>query len=180
MTSLMMSSCCTLRLNRRRAFSNDSPSCSRTSANLITSQPATDLAPLSLPHLYCAPHGTECQFSVAPKHATLRAGDRAGAYHELVTETSSSWIEPVATLSLRARSTCHATSTRHSAKESVVTVVRIRIRGGFDRVWSLSPRKHSFRFPAESMSPARSPRGVCEPTIRTCGRGLDRCPRTKQ
>ena len=32
----MMSSCWTLRLKRRRAFSNDSPSCSRTSANLIT------------------------------------------------------------------------------------------------------------------------------------------------
>ena len=32
MTSLMMSSCCTLRLKRRRAFSRDSPSCSRISA----------------------------------------------------------------------------------------------------------------------------------------------------
>src|SRR5258708_7428233 len=53
----MMSSCCTLRLKRRRAFSNDSPSCSRTSANLITSQPATNSRTLlSLPHLYCAPH----------------------------------------------------------------------------------------------------------------------------
>jgi hypothetical protein len=32
LTSLIMSSCCTLRLNRRRAFSRDSPSCSRISA----------------------------------------------------------------------------------------------------------------------------------------------------
>ena len=32
MTSLIMSSCCTLRLKRRRAFSRDSPSCSRISA----------------------------------------------------------------------------------------------------------------------------------------------------
>jgi hypothetical protein len=39
LTSLIMSSCCTLRLKRRRAFSNDSPSCSRTSAKLITSPP---------------------------------------------------------------------------------------------------------------------------------------------
>jgi hypothetical protein len=45
----MMSSCCTFRLKRRRAFSSDSPSCSRTSANLITSQPATNHA-----HLSCA------------------------------------------------------------------------------------------------------------------------------
>jgi hypothetical protein len=37
-------------LNRRRAFSNDSPSCSRTSANLTTSRPATNCARLSLPH----------------------------------------------------------------------------------------------------------------------------------
>jgi len=38
--SLMVSSVCTFRLQRRRAFSNDSPSCSRTSAKLITpSQP---------------------------------------------------------------------------------------------------------------------------------------------
>jgi len=32
LTSLIMSSCCTLRLKRRRAFSRDSPSCSRISA----------------------------------------------------------------------------------------------------------------------------------------------------
>src|SRR5579864_5142102 len=32
----MMSSCCTLRLKRRRAFSNDSPSCNLTSAKLDT------------------------------------------------------------------------------------------------------------------------------------------------
>jgi hypothetical protein len=32
-TSLMVSSCSTLRLNRPRAFSSDSPSCNRTSAN---------------------------------------------------------------------------------------------------------------------------------------------------
>ena len=32
MTSLIMSSCCTLRLKRRNAFSRDSPSCSRISA----------------------------------------------------------------------------------------------------------------------------------------------------
>ena len=31
--SLMMSSCCTLRLKRRKAPSIDSPSCTRTSAN---------------------------------------------------------------------------------------------------------------------------------------------------
>ncbi len=31
--SLMMSSCCTLRLKRRKALSIDSPSCTRTSAN---------------------------------------------------------------------------------------------------------------------------------------------------
>ena len=35
--SLMVSSVCTFRLQRRRAFSNDSPSCGRTSAKLITS-----------------------------------------------------------------------------------------------------------------------------------------------
>src|SRR5215472_11873264 len=34
----MMSSVCTLRLNRRRAFSSDSPSCSRTSAKLTHPQ----------------------------------------------------------------------------------------------------------------------------------------------
>src|ERR1700691_4936198 len=33
-----MSSCCTLRLKRRRAFSRDSPSCSRTSAKLTHPQ----------------------------------------------------------------------------------------------------------------------------------------------
>src|SRR5260370_28722767 len=33
-----MSSCCTLRLNRRNAFSRDSPSCSRTSAKLTHPQ----------------------------------------------------------------------------------------------------------------------------------------------
>src|SRR4029077_15984256 len=32
----MMSSCCTLRLKRRSAFSRDSPSCSLTSANGLT------------------------------------------------------------------------------------------------------------------------------------------------
>src|SRR3979411_646288 len=34
----MMSSCCTLRLNRRNAFSRDSPSCNRTSAKLTHPQ----------------------------------------------------------------------------------------------------------------------------------------------
>src|SRR5215469_6362425 len=34
----MMSSCCTLRLKRRRAFSRDSPSCSLTSAKLTHPQ----------------------------------------------------------------------------------------------------------------------------------------------
>src|SRR5215469_8573915 len=34
----MMSSCCTLRLKRRRAFSSDSPSCSLTSAKLTHPQ----------------------------------------------------------------------------------------------------------------------------------------------
>jgi hypothetical protein len=38
LTSLMMSSCCTLRLKRRSAFSRDSPSCSRTSAKLTHPQ----------------------------------------------------------------------------------------------------------------------------------------------
>ncbi len=38
MTSLIMSSCCTLRLKRRSAFSRDSPSCSRTSAKPIHPQ----------------------------------------------------------------------------------------------------------------------------------------------
>src|SRR5580698_7305018 len=37
-----MSSCCTLRLNRRRAFSRDSPSCSRTSAKLTHPQTRPD------------------------------------------------------------------------------------------------------------------------------------------
>src|SRR5208337_4636369 len=37
----MMSSVITLRLNRRRAFSNDSPSCSRISATLITPKTST-------------------------------------------------------------------------------------------------------------------------------------------
>ena len=35
-----MSSVMTLRLNRRKAFANDSPSCSRISATLITPKPA--------------------------------------------------------------------------------------------------------------------------------------------
>ena len=42
MTSLIMSSCCTLRLKRRRAFSRDSPSCSRTSAKLTHPQTRPD------------------------------------------------------------------------------------------------------------------------------------------
>src|SRR5215469_10084009 len=37
-----MSSCCTLRLKRRRAFSNDSPSCSLTSAKLTHPQTRPD------------------------------------------------------------------------------------------------------------------------------------------
>jgi hypothetical protein len=61
LTSLMMSSCCTLRLKRRRAFSSDSPSCSRTSANLITSPPVSNRTHSSLPHEYCVPRRTECQ-----------------------------------------------------------------------------------------------------------------------
>ena len=40
LTSLMMSSGWTFRLNRRRAFSRGSPSCTRTSAKEIHSQPA--------------------------------------------------------------------------------------------------------------------------------------------
>jgi len=39
-TSLMMSSVCTFRLNRRSAFSSGSPSCTRTSAKNSTSEPA--------------------------------------------------------------------------------------------------------------------------------------------
>jgi hypothetical protein len=41
--SLIMSSVITLRLNRRRAFSNDSPSCSRTSAILTTPKKLKEL-----------------------------------------------------------------------------------------------------------------------------------------
>src|ERR1700735_1885722 len=38
----MISSCCTFRLKRRRAFSRDSPSCSRTSAKLTHPQTRPD------------------------------------------------------------------------------------------------------------------------------------------
>jgi hypothetical protein len=41
-----MSSCCTLRLKRRNAFSRDSPSCSRTSAKL-THPPTRPDGPIS-------------------------------------------------------------------------------------------------------------------------------------
>jgi hypothetical protein len=43
--SLMMTSVCTLRLKRRRVFSNDSTSCSRTSAKFIT--PANNISELT-------------------------------------------------------------------------------------------------------------------------------------
>jgi hypothetical protein len=48
LTSLIMSSCCTLRLKRRSAFSRDSPSCNLTSANELHPQ----TRPSGL-HSYC-------------------------------------------------------------------------------------------------------------------------------
>ena len=51
MTSLMMSSCCTFRLNRRSAFSSGSPSCTRTSAKEIHLQTCQGAFPIILERL---------------------------------------------------------------------------------------------------------------------------------
>src|SRR5436853_273427 len=80
----MMSSVWTLRLNRRRAFSNDSPSCSRTSATLITPKPALIGYIKSLPHslLRCGEpcEKTDYEFGfVDPSvEETLRAPTHSG------------------------------------------------------------------------------------------------------
>jgi hypothetical protein len=64
----MMSSCCTLRLKRRKAFSRDSPSCSLTSANETTPPNLSRLDPDSYCKVHCTKSRVICEIIPAFKN----------------------------------------------------------------------------------------------------------------
>src|SRR6266480_792204 len=67
----MMSSCCTLRLKRRSAFSRDSPSCSLTSANGLTPPNSSHLDGIVI-----------ARFSIQVKKYNHLTQEKCGLQHE--------------------------------------------------------------------------------------------------
>src|SRR6266404_9185580 len=67
----MMSSCCTLRLKRRSAFSRDSPSCSLTSANGLTPPNSSHLDGIVI-----------ARFSIQVKNYNHVTQEKCGLQHE--------------------------------------------------------------------------------------------------